>query len=871
MNIVITHIFFLGIVSPCIATSINAISRNKRGGDLNGFVLACGTKSNASDPDGTYWIPDEKFLRSSSSPNDTMSATAEYQDPSLSSTVPYMTARILMTESTYSFPVSPGSRHWIRLHFYPSFYSNNFNCSNSFFSVKIGGFTLLSNFSASITAQALSQAYIIREFTFPPPGFPLLNLTFTPSKEYNGSFAFINGIEVIPMPEIFQSATPVGLAQDSIDTTSYYMQSMYRLNVGGQFISASNDSGLTRTWYDDSPYLFGAASGVTSRANKSVTIQYSPNSPDYIAPLDVYESSRTMGPSANVNIHYNLTWVFRIDANFSYLVRMHFCEYQLSEVNQRVFYVYINNQTAIAEADVIGWGGGRGIPIHKDFVIYAKDKEGGGDDDDELWVALHPNGDSKPQFYDAILNGLEIFKLNDSRETLAGPNPIPPPPVPDPNSPGPGSFAHSDASRRGIIVGSVLGVATGFGVVICLVALQRREVSGGGGGGDGDGGGNSSGRGWLPMYGSSRSSGGTTTLSGKSSASSRISNLGGGMCRHFTLAEIKLATGDFSESLVIGIGGFGKVYQGEIDGGSTKVAIKRSNRSSQQGAHEFQTEIELLSKLRHRHLVSLIGACEEGDEMILVYDYMTNGTLREHLYKHNNPPLSWKQRLEICIGAARGLHYLHTGARQTIIHRDVKTTNILLDDQWVAKVSDFGLSKTGPALNQTHVSTMVKGSFGYLDPEYFRRQQLTDKSDVYSFGVVLFEVISGRPALDASEHVTLVDWAFQCHAKGMVETLVDPYIRGDITPECLKNFVEIALSCVSEQGIHRPSMGSVLWNLELSLHMQIDPDSPKVVAEQKVNNAHATHVGLVSIEEESDVEDESQDAIFSQIVNPQGR
>ncbi|OIT25403.1 PREDICTED: receptor-like protein kinase ANXUR1 [Nicotiana attenuata] len=865
VNAAMNFVKFLVIITT-FCSGLSKVNSSKNGSNSYSFVLACGATSNATDADGRIWSPDSTHLPSSSSSGNSITSKAKYQDPSLVSDIPYMTARIFKTQTTYSFPVSPISRHWIRLHFYPSSY-DNFNCSNSFFSVTVGGFTLLNNFSASITAQALTQAYIIREFTLVPLQTNTLNITFNPSSVYKDSFAFINGIEIISMPEIFQAAPMVGFSDQTMETEASSMQTMFRLNVGGQYIPANNDSGLGRIWYDDAPYLFGASFGVTSAANNSVKISYPPNLPNYIAPVDVYRTARSMGPNPDVNRNYNLTWIFQIDGNFTYLVRLHFCEFQLTRMNQRVFNIYINNQTALEEADVISWTSAQGVPAYKDFVIYATDQPGG----DEMWVALHPNDKTKAEFYDSILNGLEIFKINDTTGNLAGPNPVPsstPPPETD-SQPKP-SFASNKSSKSGIIAGSVVGLAAGFGIVFGVVAFIKRKKNM-------NSGGKSSRGGWLPIYSSSRTTETRTTISGKSSGSSHISNIGGGLCRHFTLAEIKHGTKNFDESLVIGVGGFGKVYKGEIDGG-TSVAIKRANPSSEQGLHEFQTEIELLSKLRHRHLVSLIGACEENEEMILVYDYMANGTLREHLYKHNKPPLSWKQRLDICIGAARGLHYLHTGARYTIIHRDVKTTNILLDDKWVAKVSDFGLSKTGPNLHQTHVSTMVKGSFGYLDPEYFRRQQLTEKSDVYSFGVVLYEVLCGRPALNPSlpkEQVSLADWALHCHRRHTTKEIVDPHIKGEITQECLKQFVDTAVSCLSDHGTDRPSMGSVLWNLEYCLQMQNNPDGPKMVAEQKANDAYAMHTELLSITEEGgegeESEEHSTEAVFSQIVNPQGR
>ncbi|XP_021906661.1 receptor-like protein kinase ANXUR2 [Carica papaya] len=830
------------------------------------YILACGASSDAKDSDGRTWRSDSKFLSSS---KDAITATAQYQDPSLPSAVPYMTARIFTSQSTYNISVPKNNRLLLRLHFYPSIYSN-LNPNDSYFGVIANEFTLLKNFSASITARALTQAYIVREFSLSPSQSGNLNVTIFPSSQQNGSYAFVNGIEVFTMPDIFLPAALVGFSDQTVDVGSSCLQTMTRLNVGGQYISAINDSGgLDRTWYDDTPYLFGAASGVTSQADKDVKIQYSNDVTESIAPLNVYRTARSMGPNGTVNKNYNLTWVFQVDANFTYVVRFHFCEFQLDKLNQRVFDIFVNNQTAQPSADVIAWAGSPGVPVYKDYAVYVSDQP---DYDEELWVAMHPSASMKPEYYDAILNGLEIFKLNDTEGNLAGLNPTPS--VMPTGAEKTKEFSTSRSSNSAHVIGGIAGGAAGCVIAFVVIIVITRKKKNFNRSKSGSCSGN-----WLPIYGSSHTSTSKSTISGRSSAGSHLSSLAGGLCRHFSLGEIKYGSKNFDESRVIGVGGFGKVYKGVIDGG-TKVAIKRSNPSSEQGVNEFETEIEMLSKLRHKHLVSLIGFCEEQGEMILVYDYMANGTLREHLYRGDKPCLSWKKRLEICIGAAKGLHYLHTGAKYTIIHRDVKTTNILLDENWEAKVSDFGLSKTGPNLNQTHVSTMVKGSFGYLDPEYFRRQQLTEKSDVYSFGVVLFEVLCARPALNPSlpkEQVSLADWALSCLRKGELGEIIDPRLEGQINPECLEKFSETAEKCLADHGIERPSMGDVLWNLEFALQLQENPDqAANFVAVEKPDHA-AAHLQMLRIIDEDNVlgeeetDDSSSGVVFSQMVNQRGR
>ena len=864
------------------------------------ILLSCGGPSTSTDPDGRQWNTDagSKYLSANVK---SITSPAATQDPSVPS-VPYMNARVFLSNFTYSIPVVAG-RKFVRLYFYPASYAN-LNASNGVFSVTTGSYTLLNNFSAAQTAEALNFAFLVKEYSINVEG-ATLDISFAPSAKSPKAYAFVNGIEIVSMPDIYSSTDGnlmiVGQNSPFYLDNSTALENVYRLNVGGNYISPSQDTGLYRSWGDDLPYIYGAAFGVSYSAENTSIIQYPTSIPSFVAPVDVYATARSMGPDPNVNLAYNLTWIFTVDSGFSYLVRLHFCEIQanITKINQRVFDVFLYNQTADPGVDVIamagvetGGPGQDGVPVYKDYVVSVPN----GSPQQDIWLALHPNTIDKPMYYNAILNGVEIYKVSDTHGNLAGPNPIPAPKqdVIDPTRARPSSGGGKTKNQKAIIIGSVSG-----GIVLALIigffviAASRRRHGKDSSASEGP-------SGWLPLslYGNSHSAGSAKTNTTGSYASSLPSNL----CRHFSFSEIKSATKNFDEALLLGVGGFGKVYKGEIDGGATQVAIKRGNPLSEQGVHEFQTEIEMLSKLRHRHLVSLIGYCEENCEMILVYDYMAHGTMREHLYKTQKPPLPWKQRLEICIGAARGLHYLHTGAKHTIIHRDVKTTNILLDEKWVAKVSDFGLSKTGPTLDNTHVSTVVKGSFGYLDPEYFRRQQLTDKSDVYSFGVVLFETLCARPALNPTlpkEQVSLAEWAAHCHKKGILDQILDPYLKGKIAPECFKKFAETAMKCVADQSIERPSMGDVLWNLEFALQLQEsaeesgegiggmgieeepfvpykgkkDPDASLGfdgnVTDSRSSGMSMSIGGRSLASEDSDGLTPS--AVFSQIMNPKGR
>ncbi|GMP26617.1 hypothetical protein CsSME_00002992 [Camellia sinensis var. sinensis] len=794
------------------------------------FLLNCGSSSNATSRDGRSWDGDATSKFSPSNIGTTSSpSTATKQDPSTD--IPFLTARIFTSEFTYTFPVSSGPK-FLRLYFHPATYSN-LDRSKSYFSVTAANYTLLTNFSAFLTVSALvpQQSSLVKEYIVNVRDTQKLDITFNPSPN---SYAFINGIEVVSIPNNFymKGDNPIPLVGYQpfiyIDNNTA-METLYRLNVGGNEVSVNDDTGMYRPWHPDDMYIYGAAVGLVPHLE--VPIRYT-KTPNYTAPATVYTTARTMGNDPKENLKYNLTWIFTVDSGFLYLARLHFCEFQLvvTTEHERIFSVYMNNQTADQKVDVIHLSGGRGIPVFKDYVLSVPVVDGLRSKVD-LWLAMSPNMDSKPRYADAILNGLEIFKLSKSDGSLAGLNPeyVPAPPAPYPKLLGKQNSKTSLSLVLAVAGGVISGVFL-ISVIGFLIFRCRRRVR--------DSGASVVKSSWV-QFSILHTSKSTKTnasslppslcrnfsLTEIKSASSLRSE---GLCRRFSLAEIQSMTNNFDDELIIGSGGFGKVYKGLIDGEETTVAIKRLNSMSKQGAHEFWTEIEMLSKLRHNHLVSLIGYCEEGDEMILVYEYIENGTLADHLYKINTSGnichISWDQRLNICIGVARGLDYLHTSTQQGVIHRDMKTSNILLDNAWVAKISDFGLCKMGITSDfGTHVSTDIKGTFGYLDPEYFMTRRLTKKSDVYAYGVVLLEVLCGRPAVDMrleEEQCSLALWAQHCIKKKKLGQIIDPSMRDQISPDCLKLFSKVANKCLNNNPNGRPTMADVVVSLECALAAQ---------------------------------------------------
>ncbi|XP_074366509.1 receptor-like protein kinase HERK 1 [Apium graveolens] len=801
------------------------------------YYINCGSTTNVTIGSQVY-LADKLASKYLSSPDNILGTTSSNSIPQSDETGLYKNARIFTKDSKYTFLISQKGRVWIRLYFSPFVY-DSYNPNSAEFSVSIPNHVLLSDFKIS--------SVVKKEFLVNITSGSLV-ITLSPSVN---SFAFLNALEVVSAPDflITDDAQNVNPAVKSNGLLTQALETVARVNMGGPLVTSKNDT-LGRTWVPDTRFLL--EQNLAENVSKIDSVRYPPGGATAdIAPKTVYGTVTKMKSEDDPNSSFNVTWDFPVDHGFQYFVRFHFCDIVSDGPSQIYFNVYLDSSDVLPDLDLTTRNlNFLATAIYMDFVTSTISSG-------KLRVSIGPSP-VKNAYPDAILNGLEIMKINNSLGSLGGMATVP-------------SSGSGSKSNVGVIVGVVVGVAIVLLIVGLLFYIRRKRRlerlhhS----------------KTWVPL-----SQNASYTMGSKYSHKTTTS-AGSNIGYRCPFAAVQEATNNFDESWVIGIGGFGKVYKGEFSDG-TKVAVKRGNPKSQQGFAEFRTEIEMLSQFRHRHLVSLIGYCDEKSEMILIYEYMENGTLKSHLYGSGLPSLGWKERLEICIGSARGLHYLHTGYAKAVIHRDVKSANILLDETFLAKVADFGLSKAGPEIDQTHVSTAVKGSFGYLDPEYFRRQQLTEKSDVYSFGVVLFEVLCARPVIDPSlprEMVNLAEWAMKWQKRGQLDQIIDPNLAGKIKPDSLRKFAETAEKCLADFGVDRPSMGDVLWNLEYALQLQEavlhnDPEenSTNIIRDlsPQVNNfSHIISTTSAGQHEMSATDDDLSDVsvskVFSQLVKSEGR
>ncbi|KAF8671385.1 hypothetical protein HU200_050099 [Digitaria exilis] len=326
----------------------------------------------------------------------------------------------------------------------------------------------------------------------------------------------------------------------------------------------------------------------------------------------------------------------------------------------------------------------------------------------------------------------------------------------------------------------------------------------------------------------------------------------------FSLSEIEDATDKFERR--IGSGGFGIVYYGKLTDGR-EIAVKLLTNDSYQGIREFLNEVTLLSRIHHRHLVTFLGYSQQDGKNILVYEFMHNGTLKEHLRGAADEKITiWLKRLEIAEDAAKGIEYLHTGCSPTIIHRDLKSSNILLDKNMRAKVADFGLSK--PAVDGSHVSSIVRGTVGYLDPEYYISQQLTEKSDIYSFGVILLELISGHEPISNDNFGlncrNIVAWARSHIESGNIHAIIDQSLDRGYDLQSVWKIAEVAIMCVKPKGAQRPPISEVLKEIQDAIAIERGPQemqrSATIQQQLLVSNSNRSMGDSSSVNNHQDLE-----------------
>ncbi|KAL8463667.1 hypothetical protein ACS0TY_033576 [Phlomoides rotata] len=299
--------------------------------------------------------------------------------------------------------------------------------------------------------------------------------------------------------------------------------------------------------------------------------------------------------------------------------------------------------------------------------------------------------------------------------------------------------------------------------------------------------------------------------------------------KEFSFETLVKATGNFNPNQKLGEGGFGPVYKGKLDDGR-EIAVKKLSQNSSQGKKEFQSESKLLARVQHRNVVNLLGYCLHGPEKLLVYQYVANESLDKILFKSDKRQLlDWKRRYNVITGVAKGLLYLHEEAHCRIIHRDIKASNILLDDKWAPKIADFGMARLYPE-DQTHVNTRVAGTNGYMAPEYLMHGHLSEKADVFSFGVVVLELISGQKNSKFNrdpEYRNLLEWAYKLYKKQRSLEIIDPTIASSSKDtEEIGTCIQLGLLCVQSDPKSRPDMGRVVLILAKKPSVLEEPTRP---------------------------------------------
>ncbi|CAO2825310.1 unnamed protein product [Amaranthus hypochondriacus] len=743
---------------------------------------------------------------------------------------PYNVARIFRVPTTYSIPVTTYGPKLVRLYFPPLNLSyDGMDTKLSFLSLTINGFIILNNFSSYlVSANAYAQADtnapvtngLLREIYIPLDEgvhrHMSVNLTFSPSNP--DGFGFINGLEIISVPDglyVNRSGSNMvpyltGGPQDYLSNPfsfpdSIAMENIIRLNVGGGFVGPSQDDELYgRTWLgrDDDYVLNGLNYTLLYDATN---LNYTVATPSYTAPELVYLTMREMGPHVReLKINQNLTWLFEVDVGFNYLVRLHFCELeqQINGTGQRVFHVSINNQMAAHDIDVFALTGGIYIPMYQDFVTLfdgSVTNKGSVETRGLLSVTLTPNPITT--YDDCMLNGLEIFKLNSSSGSLAAPNPN----LPTNQTP---------IQRREhgltkfkiifIIVGGVVGIGIGICMLIVLILMYKRMNS---------------------------------LLKKTKDIETLLKQHGSPGPKRYTYTNLKRITNSFK--IKLGEGGFGIVYKGKLQCGD-QVAVKILKRSSNRDMDmvEFINEVASIGNTNHKNIVKLLGFCYEGSKRALIYDYMPCGSLEKFTHgtgDENNQQLSWESLFEIAIGIARGLEYLHQGCNTRILHFDIKPQNILLDENYCPKISDFGLARICPQKDSIISMSEARGTIGYIAPEVFMKSfgGVSHKSDVYSYGMLVLEMVGCRKNVDARVEHSSEQYFPQWIYKQIEE--VDEIDQIDTTNNneesvLKRKMVVVSLWCIQTNPLARPNMTRVVEMLEGTLDLLQIPPIPSLAS-----------------------------------------